>query len=378
MRIAVNTRLLLPGKLDGIGWFTFETLKRITRARPDHEFIFIFDRPYAREVIFSDNIRPCVLRPQARHPLLWYWWFEYSLPAFLRKMKPDVFVSPDGYLSLSSDLPSVCVIHDINFHHRPGDLPPLTGWYYRYFFPRFAAKATRILTVSEYSRSDISSSYNIPAERISVAYNGANSIYTPVGEQEKILIREAYAQGKDYFVFVGTLHPRKNIPSLLRAFERFRQEYDKEFKLLIVGEELFMTGGMRKVLRNMHYRQDVVFTGRLPPGELHKVYCGATALTFVPFFEGFGIPVLEAMQCGTPVVSSGVTSLPEVGGDAVCYVDPRDTESICAGMIKITEDQAYRNKLVALGLEQCRKFSWERTAGVLWDSIESAHREHKD
>jgi len=376
MRIAVNTRLLITGKLDGIGWFSFETLSRITRAHPDHEFIFIFDRPYSREFIFADNISPVILKPLARHPFLWYWWFEFSVSALLRKMKPDVFVSPDGYLSLSSEIPSLCVMHDINFHHRPEDLPFLTGRYYRHFFPRFAAKAKRIVTVSEYSRDDISGSYNVPADKITVAYNGANSIYRPVEEDERIRVRARYSEGKNYFIFVGTLHPRKNIPSLLLAFDRFREQHDKDFKLLIVGEEMFMTSGIRAVLRKMNHHQDVIFTGRLSPQELHRVYCGATALTFVPFFEGFGIPVLEAMQCDTAVLSSDVTSLPEVGGDAVCYVDPHDTESISTGMLKIAENQEYRNTLVERGREQCKKFSWDRTAEILWAGIEETARKN--
>ncbi len=155
MRIVVNTRLLLKDRLDGIGWFTYETMKRITESHSGHEFIFLFDRPYDREFVFAENVKPVVIGPPARHPVLWYLWFERSVMRALKKEEADVFVSPDGYLPLKSNVPSVSVIHDINFLHRPGDLPFSSRWYYNHYFPKFAAKASMIGTVSEYSKADI-------------------------------------------------------------------------------------------------------------------------------------------------------------------------------------------------------------------------------
>ena len=122
MRIAVNTRLLLKDKLEGIGWFTFETLSRITKNHPEHDFYFLFDRPYSREFISGKNIHPMVIPPKTRHPILWYVWFEFCIPKILKKIKADLFLSPDGFLSLTSNIPSISVIHDINFEHHPEDL----------------------------------------------------------------------------------------------------------------------------------------------------------------------------------------------------------------------------------------------------------------
>ena len=130
MIIAVNTRLLLPEKLEGIGWFTRETLSRITNDHPEHQFLFIFDRPYADEFIFSGNITPIVLSPPTRHPILWFIWFELQIPRILRKYKADLFFSPDGYLSLNTRVRQLAAIHDINFAHRPKDLPWLKAKYY--------------------------------------------------------------------------------------------------------------------------------------------------------------------------------------------------------------------------------------------------------
>src|SRR5690606_8257814 len=127
-------------RLEGIGWFTFETLKRITVAHPEHQFLFIFDRPWAPEFIFSENITPIVAGFPTRHPILWILWFELVIPRVLRKHKADIFFSPDGLLSLRTKVRSIPVIHDISFKHRPKDLPFWPRWYYNYFFPRFAKK----------------------------------------------------------------------------------------------------------------------------------------------------------------------------------------------------------------------------------------------
>lgn len=375
MRIAVNTRLLLHDRLDGMGWFTFETMQRITREHPEHEFIFFFDRPFSDEFIFSENISPRILFPPARHPFLYYLWFEIAVPAALRKVKADIFFSPDGFLSLSTSVPSVGVIHDINFHHRPEDLPFWTCRYYRYFFPRFARKAARIITVSNYSFKDIAASYNIDPKKISVAYNGANTLFTPLSEAEKVTARKKFSGGSDFFVFVGNLHPRKNVPGLLRAFDLFRESVARDFKMLIVGEELFLTAPIRQVIREMTFRSDVIFTGRLSQDELRQVYGASVALVFVPFFEGFGIPVVEAMNCDTAILASSLTSVPEAGGDAVCYADPHDTASIMEGMKKIAGDDKYRNHLVMAGREQRKKFSWDNTARHVWQVIDEVLKE---
>lgn len=133
MKIAVNTRLLLHGKLEGIGWFSYENLKRITTGHPEHQFYFLFDRPYHRDFIFSDNVIPLVAGPPARHPVLYYIWFEFTVRRLLKKIGADLFLSPDGYLSLGSKIPSIAVFHDLNFEHYPGDLPLAERWYYRTF-----------------------------------------------------------------------------------------------------------------------------------------------------------------------------------------------------------------------------------------------------
>jgi glycosyltransferase involved in cell wall biosynthesis len=369
MRIAVNTRLLLKGKLEGIGWFSYETLRRIVNDHPEHQFIFIFDRPYAEEFVFAPNVMPVVIGPPARHPFLYYIWFEIQIPRVLKKVKADVFLSPDGYLSLQTKIPQLAVIHDISFVHRPQDLPWMQCRYYNYFFPKFARKAARIATVSNHSKADIAKTYQISTEKIDVVFDGCNENFRPFSNEEQKLIREKYTQGVPYFLFVGALHPRKNVAGLLKAFDAFKADSDRSEKLLIVGGQMHKTGEIADTWGKMQFKNDVVFTGRVAQEELYGIFGAALALTFVPFFEGFGIPILEAMSAGVPVICSNTTSMPEVGGDAVLYVDPESVEQISEAMEKIASDSDLRSELIKKGLRRKEVFSWNKTAGLLWESI---------
>ena len=371
MRIAVNTRLLLKDRLDGIGWFSYETLRRITVRHPEHEFIFLFDRKFDPEFIFSSNVRGVITGPQARHPVLWYFWFEWSVPRILRKERADLFVSPDGYLPLRGTVPSVAVIHDINFLHRPGDLPLSSRWYYNHYFPEFARRAKRIGTVSEYSKADICRSYGVEPSKISVLYNGINEHYKPVSDREKQAARDRTTGGTPYFIYIGTLHPRKNIPGLLKAYDLFREETGSAYRLVIVGEKMFMTSEIDRTFSGMKHRAEVIFTGRMDPAELQQVLASAEALVFVPFFEGFGIPVIEAMKCGVPVIASDATSLPEVAGGAALLSGPEDFRAIANHMRQVTTDPGLRSGLVSSGLKRAENFSWDRTADKFWDLIEN-------
>lgn len=372
MRIAVNTRLLQKGKLEGIGWFTFETLIRMTRNHPEHEFIFIFDRPFDPGYIFAENVTPVVIGPPARHPVLFWIWFDFQIPKVLKKYKADLFLSPDGYLSLQTKVPQLAVIHDINFVHRPEDLPWLIAKYYNYFFPKFARIAKRIATVSFYSKEDIARSFKIDYDKIDVVYDGINQIFEPLLENEKTKIRKKYTGGCEYFLFVGALHPRKNVSGLLKAFDDFKSETDNNIKLVIVGGEMHKTGDIFETFENMRFKNEVIFTGRVSTEDLHDIVGAALALTFVPFFEGFGIPVVEAMSAGIPVICSNTTSMPEVGGNAVVYADPMKIDQITNAMIKLATDNDLRDELIQKGFEQKNKFSWDETAHLLWQSVKRA------
>lgn len=369
MRIAVNTRLLIKNRLEGIGWFTYESMKRITQWHPEHEFFFLFDRPYDQEFIFSDNVKPVVLHPPSRHPILWYIWFEHSVRSFLKRNKIDLFVSPDGYLSLNSEVPQLGVIHDINFYHFPNALPPFARWYYNFFFPKFAHKAVRVSTVSEYSKDDIVKNYGIDPLKIDVVFDGANERFVPLLHEEIEAYRKQLTDGFPYFVFVGAFNPRKNIIRLLQAFDLFKKETHSEIKLVVVGDKMYGTSKMMNALKGMEFRDDVIFTGRLQVEELRKVIGSALAMTYVSYYEGFGIPMLEAMNCDIPLVASNCTSIPEVAGDAAIYVDPFSIQSIAEGMSRICNDDTLRNNLVLNARKQRENFSWDKTAESLFNCM---------
>jgi glycosyltransferase involved in cell wall biosynthesis len=375
LNIVVNTRLLLKGKLEGIGWFAFETLKRITQSHPEHTFYFVFDRPYDPEFIFSDNVIPIVIGPQARHPLLFYMWFEYSIPQVLKRVKADLFISPDGYLSLSTKVPQLAVIHDLNFEHFPQDLPRIITKYYKHFFPRFAAKVKRIATVSEFSKKDIQEKYKIPGNKIDVVYNGVNEMFHPISTSEKTAAKEKYSGGFDYFIFIGALLPRKNLKNLFLAYDIFRERSGYKHKLIIVGAKKWWTKDLEIVFNNLKYKNDVVFTGRLGDKDLNSVLAAASALTYVSYFEGFGIPILEAFRCEVPVITSNVSSMPEVAGNAAFLTDPFNPVSIADAMQKIASDPKQCEELLKNAAIKQKEYSWERSAKLLWNCIENTMNE---
>jgi len=374
LRIVVNTRLLLKNKLEGIGWFTYETLKRITQQHPEHHFVFAFDRDFDADFIFSDNITPIVIKPQARHPFLYYAWFEFSIPNLLKDLKPDLFLSPDGYLSLSAKTKSLAVVHDLNFEHYPEYLPYLSRKYYQHFFPKYCKAATRIATVSEYSKKDIVDTYKIASEKIDVVYNGANEIYKPLPKSEKQLIKQKYSQSADYFLYVGSLHPRKNVSGLLKAFDAFKKSSSNNIKLIIAGEKYWWTDEMKNAYDTMQFKNDVIFLGMQSANQLKYLIASAMAMVYVSFFEGFGIPILEAMRCDVPVITSNVTSMPEVAGNATLLADPFSVDSIKDAMQQIAGNESLRKDLIEKGRIRKNNFSWDKTASLLWESIEKCFK----
>lgn len=368
--IAVNTRLLISGRVDGIARFTKETLQRIVKQHPEHTFYFLFDRKYSNEFIFAANAKPIVIWPQARHPLLFRFWFEKRIPIILKKINADIFISPDGFLSLASDVKQLAVIHDLNFEHYPQYLPKHISKYYRRYFPLFANKANRIATVSEFSKNDIVSQYNIDQKKIDVVFNGISDVFTPLPDIVKKQIQQKYSQQLPYFIYTGTLHPRKNINTLFEAFDLFKEKTFQVHKLILVGNKMWWTSEMQTAFNNMKYKHDVIFTGVLSDNEMANLVASASAMVYISFFEGFGIPLLEAQACDVPVICSNTTSLPEVANQSALLVNPHNTEEIAMAMQNVLEENT-QNSLIEKGRENLLRFSWNKTAALFWKSIEN-------
>ena len=370
MRIAINTRFLLSHKMEGFGWYTYEIVKRIVENHPEHEFILFFDRKYDEKFVFGPNATPVVLSPQARHPILFRIWFNISVKRALKKYKADLFFSPDGYLSLTSDVKQIGVIHDLNFEHNPEDLTPVMRKYYLKYFPKFAKHAKHIITVSEYSKQDICSTYNVPESKVTAIWNGGSDAFKPLEESAKPEIRVKYANGKPYFLFVGALHPRKNVQRLLKAYEQFKLEHpESEYQLVIVGTELWTNSSVDVEIEDA-VKEQIHFTGHLPLDELSRLMGAASIFTFVPYFEGFGIPLVEAMNCGTPILSGNLTSLPEVAGDAAIYCDPMNVDDICEKLTTLALDENLQKEYSEKGLKRSELFSWDFSAQKVWKVLE--------
>ena len=370
MKIAVNTRLLLRGKLDGIGWFTHEIISRVVRAHPEHEFHFLFDRPFDPAFVFAPNVHAHVVMPQARHPWLFRLWYNWMVPRKLRQIGADVFVSPDMMISLRAKCKQIVVLHDLNFEHYPQDLPAHIARYLRSQTPLFAAKADAIITVSEYSKSDIVKQYAVPPANVHVVHNAAQQAYRVLSDGQRAEVRKSRTQGESYFVFISSIHPRKNLQRLLLAYDQFRLHTGSKVKLVAVGRRFWKNEVLDTTLREMKFGNDVIFTGHLEQAELSNVLGGALALVYVSYFEGFGVPIVEAFQCGVPVITSNVTSMPEVAGDAAILVDPFRVEDIAEAMVKLHGDDALRNELIAKGNIRASIYNWDDSAEKFWRVIE--------
>ncbi len=369
MILGVSTRVLLKGKLEGIGWFTHEILRRLVAAHPEHEFVFFFDRPYDESFVYGSNVRPVVVPPPARHPILWVLWAEFTLPRALKKHRCDAFLALDTYMPTSCQKPTITIIHDLGFIHVPQQVPALVRAYYNRFYRIFARVATRVGTVSEYCRQDIAAKYDIAPEKIDVVYNGIRDVFRPVSHEDAETTRHQYVAGKPYFVFVGALQPRKNVEGLLRAYDAFRSRNASETRLVIVGRRAWLDQGIRDTYENMTFKDDVVFTGYVDDPTLARIVASARAMTFVPFFEGFGVPAVESMQCGVPVIASNSSSLPEITQGAALLVDPNDDDAIAEAMARIDSDPELREQLSQVGIERAKAFSWDTSAQKVWEMV---------
>ncbi len=365
MRVAVNTRLLIENELEGIGRFTYEILKELCKQNPNIYFDFIFDKPFPKKFLFNKNVTGHVLRPRTRHPLIWYYWFQVKIPKLLNKIKPDVFLSTDGFISLKTNIKQISVIHDINFEHHPDNLPFFHRKYYQLFFPKYAQKANSIVTVSNFSKNDIQKKYNIEKNKIHVIYNGVSNSFKPINEIEKINMKNKHSSGLDYFIFIGSIHKRKNITSLLNAFNLYKSITKSTTKLLIVGKKRWWSKEMKKAYKQNNYTNDILFTGYLNEQNLPMVLAAAKGLCFPSLFEGFGLPIVEAMKSGVPVITSNVSSMPEICGNAGLKIDPNNIKEIANTLKEIDEKEDLRKNLIKLGLKRSEIFCWKKAASKL-------------
>lgn len=369
MRIAVNTRFLIKDQLEGIGWYTYELCKRLVEQHPEHVFIFLFDRPYDPSFVFGTNVIPVIVPPPARHPLLWRLWFDVQLPRVLKRHKADVFFSPDGFMSLPAKVPTCLVVHDIAFEQYPQFYKAPVARFYKKFTPRYCRKAAQVLTVSNFSKQTLVDCYRLPAAKIQIVYNGVSEWFRPLHWEQREAVKKQWTEGREYFICVGAIHPRKNIQHLLKAFSIFKRRFRSNMKLVLVGRSAWMSGEILTSLKTFRFRNEVVVTGYVDSATLAQLVGAAYALVYPSLYEGFGVPIIESLQCEVPVITSLATGMPEAGGDAALYADPKQVEDLADKMGLLYKDEQLRSRLIAHGRVQAARFSWDQAALQAWQAI---------
>jgi glycosyltransferase involved in cell wall biosynthesis len=286
------------------------------------------------------------------------------VPLQARRLGLDVVHDPTGvtpFLFGAGGARSVVTVHDVFTWSCPGHSTLLDTLIYRHWLPRVLPGVDAVITVSQASRNDIIRFLGIPAPKVWVVYEGVSLRYRPSSQEEIAGIQSRYSLPHGYLLFVGSVERRKNLPRLLPAYARLRQGGETR-PLVVAGVK---RGGVDKIgalLQDLDLRPHVLFTGYIPEADLPALYRGADLFVFPSLYEGFGLPPLEAMACGTPVVCSNAASLPEVVGDAAITVDPYDVEGLAEAMRRVLGDAALREELREKGLARARQFTWERTA----------------
>lgn len=369
MRIAVNARFLLPEGLEGFGSYTHEIVRRMAAAHPEDEFLLFFDRPFDPKYVYGPNVRPLVLMPPARHPILFRIWFEWSAARALKRHKADVFFSPDSMCSIRSATPTLMTCHDLWPLHFPEMIQRRHRTFLLHYLPLFIRRADRIATVSEYVRQDLIRTCGTPPDKIVAIPNGCREGLSPLDERERAEARREWAGGEAYFLFIGAIHPRKNVHRLIAAFDLFKEKTGAPVKLALAGRFAWQTGEVRSAYEAARHRDDMVFIGFVQPDAFRRLMGGALALTFPSLDEGFGLPIVEAMHTDTPVLTSNLSAMPEVAGDAALLVNPLDTNAIAEGLERLYSDAGLRAELVARGRKRREQFSWDAAAQKLYEAL---------
>lgn len=333
------------------------------------EKLFISDPEQMKSLTFSENIR---------NPIVNVGWHQVFLPGWCRRRGYDVLFLPAGNrrLPIYASCPTVGTVHDFSSIHVEGKYDPVRMFYIRKVLPFLIKRLTQVLTVSESSKKDIVEYAGIPDDRVTVTPLAADSaVYYPRDkEQSSDRVKSQYGISNPYILFISRIeHPGKNHARLIKAYARLRKTVDIPHQLVLAGSDWLRAEEVHVEAEKSGYADDIVFTGFVTTESLPDLYCGADLFVFPSLFEGFGLPVLEAMSCGIPVACSDISSIPEVAGDAAVLFDPYDVESIVESIKTLLMDSAKLTHYSKAGLQRSMMFSWKETARQTLEVIHKAY-----
>ncbi len=356
MRIGIDARLVYYSQA-GIGQYILRLTRELAEIDNENEFILLQSRKDKVAITSKPNFKRVSLWTPSHH-----WLEQWALRAEISPLGLDVLHSPDFIPPFRRNCKSIITIHDLAFLLYPHFLTRESARYYSQI-DQAVRRTDHIIAVSENTKQDTIALLGVPEHKITVIYEAADPIFRPLDEKERLHhVKSKYAIPGDYILFVSTIEPRKNIPTLLRAYRQLLDDYKLSVKLVIVGRRGWLSEEVFAVAEELKLTQDAFFLGRVPVEDLLYLYNGAQLLVHPSIYEGFGLPPLEAMACGTPVIVSNVSALPEVVGDASLLVDPQDVSALTVGIWRVLTDRDLRTDMIAKGFERAKCFSWKKTA----------------
>jgi|KBSSwiStaDraftv2_1062776.scaffolds.fasta_scaffold41791_3 glycosyltransferase involved in cell wall biosynthesis len=358
MRIAFDGTTLRPART-GVGYYTEHLLHHLAKVSADDEIVVISNRPVDTTVPLPPRVR--IVTSSSRVPRIA--WMQMVAPRLLRRLGVDVAHFTNGMVPLAPSVPTVVTIHDMSLTMFPKYHPPRRVLLNRPLVDMAARRASAIITVSESAKRDIVRLYGSQAERIHVVHEAAAPSFRPVHDPALLdRVRQRYGLAERFILYVGTIEPRKNLPKLIEGFASRRKSGQLPHQLVCAGPYGWLSRDIEDLIDRLEIDDAVRFTGYVPFDDLAALYSLAEMFVFPSLYEGFGLPVIEAMACGTPVVTGKVAALAEVGGGAVEQVARLDADSLGDAMVRLADDRGRRETLSALGLHRAQMFSWERAA----------------
>lgn len=366
MIIAFNTRLRKEGQPAGYENFMFELLDQVTKKYPQHQFLYIFDKAFDEDRCFAKNVLPIVAGPETKTNLRLQYWFNYKIPAILRKHKADVFISMDGICSMRTKKPQCLLISDLGFLHHLQSNKKSNVSFYKKHTAGFLGMAKSISTVSNHARLVIADQYKINAATIEVIRPVIDDIFKPIDWEEKENIKEKYTEGKAYFLFSGDIDQRSNLINLLKAFSFFKKRQKSNMLLLVAGKA---DESFKKELKTYKYRNEVMLLEDLTKETLAKITAAAYAMLYPVLYNDLALPALQAMQCAVPIVTSNTGALPSICADTALYAHPNSFTDIAENMMLVFKDEHKAAALVQAGKTLLSQYQWDRSADLLMKCI---------